>query len=119
MTKLAVITDDLMWGSSALGIASAAEMSASMIPPGAPIPADTTVIAIDLASTGFDGLSVAADLSSDPAVAGKPKIGVYSHVDIETKRRADEIGFDLVLPRSRFAREGGKLIKSLLGSNNA
>ncbi len=39
------------------------------------------------------------------AAAGPPTLGFYSHVDTETRARALAAGFDLVVPRSRMARE--------------
>jgi hypothetical protein len=45
-----------------------------------------------------------------------PVLGFYSHVDVETRRRAEEAGFDLVVPRSRMARELPELVARLLGS---
>ena len=46
--------------------------------------------------------------------AGVPRLGFYSHVDVDTRRRAEEAGFDLVVPRSRMAREMPDLVASLL-----
>lgn len=61
---------------------------------------------------------VVADLESvdTAAVAGSAKlsIGFYSHVDVETRRAAEEAGFDLVIPRSRMARELPALVERLL-----
>ena len=50
-----------------------------------------------------------------PAGTGAPRLGFYSHVDQETRRRAEEAGFDLVVPRSRMNREGAALVEKLLG----
>ena len=47
--------------------------------------------------------------------AGTPTLGFYSHVDVDTRRRADAAGFDLVVPRSRMAREGAALVDRLIG----
>ena len=44
---------------------------------------------------------------------GTRTIGVYSHVDVDTRRRAEAAGFDLVVPRSRMAREGPALVARL------
>jgi len=49
-----------------------------------------------------------------PEAAGAPRLGFYSHVDQETRRRAEEAGFDLVVPRSRMNREGPALVDKLL-----
>lgn len=114
MSKLVVISDDLMWGSSALAIAQAAGLEVALQSPQHPLPEDLSAIVLDLASTGFDGLAVAEELTANAQLAAKPKIGVYSHVDVETQRRAKDLGLELVVPRSRFAREGGDLLKKLL-----
>ena len=48
------------------------------------------------------------------ARAGVPTLGFYSHVDVETKNAADAAGIDLVVPRSRMARELPQLVDKLL-----
>lgn len=62
---------------------------------------------------------VVADLdavSAEPvAAAAKASLGFYSHVDVETRKRAEQAGFDLVVPRSRMARELPALVESMLG----
>jgi hypothetical protein len=50
---------------------------------------------------------------------GVPRLGFYSHVDVDTKRRAEEAGFDLVVPRSRMAREMPALVDGLLQGSDA
>jgi hypothetical protein len=50
----------------------------------------------------------------DVAPPGVPRLGFYSHTDVDTRRRAEEAGFDLVVPRSRMAREMPELVASLL-----
>jgi DNA-binding response OmpR family regulator len=47
-------------------------------------------------------------------LAGRPLLGFYSHVDVEVKQRAEKAGFDLVVPRSRMAREMPELVDRLL-----
>jgi DNA-binding NarL/FixJ family response regulator len=43
-----------------------------------------------------------------------PVLGFYSHVEADVRRRAQEAGFDLVVPRSRMAREGAALTERVL-----
>ncbi len=43
-----------------------------------------------------------------------PSLGFYSHVDVKTKRRAEAAGIDLIVPRSRMARELPELVERLL-----
>jgi hypothetical protein len=46
---------------------------------------------------------------------GVPVIGFHQHTDVETKRRAEAAGIDLVVPRSRMVRELPELARRLLG----
>ncbi len=41
-------------------------------------------------------------------------LAFYSHVEADVRAMAEEAGFDLVVPRSRMAREGADLIARLL-----
>jgi len=50
-----------------------------------------------------------------PDAAAAPRLGFYSHVDQQTRRRAEEAGFDLVVPRSRMNREAAALVEKLAG----
>jgi hypothetical protein len=66
------------------------------------------LIVVDLDAEGLD-LERLRTMS-----AKRPLLGFYSHVDADTKRRAEEAGLDLVVPRSRMARELPALVSSLL-----
>jgi hypothetical protein len=69
-----------------------------------PDPVQADAIVCDL-----DSVDVAA-----VAATGIPTLGFYSHVDVDTKRHADEAGIGLVVPRSRMSRELPELIAQLL-----
>jgi hypothetical protein len=76
------------------------------------------VAAADQAPAGTDLVIVDLDNTADFAQTlrpGTPSLGFYSHVDVDTKRRAEEAGFDLVVPRSRMAREMPELVARLTG----
>jgi hypothetical protein len=45
---------------------------------------------------------------------GVPVLGYYSHVQAETRAVAEAAGVDLVVPRSRMAREMPELVERLL-----
>ena len=49
-----------------------------------------------------------------PPPEGVPALGFYSHVEQDVRRRAEEAGFERVVPRSRMAREAAALVESLL-----
>jgi hypothetical protein len=47
---------------------------------------------------------------------GVPSVGFYSHVDQDTRLRAEEAGFGVVVPRSRMARETVAVVERALAS---
>ena len=57
----------------------------------------------------------AGDPDVDGIVGAVPSLAFYSHVDTEVRARAEQAGFDLVVPRSRMAREGADLVGRLVG----
>jgi hypothetical protein len=68
--------------------------------------ADADVLVVDLTSDAEERVS----LGGTPGVR---TLAFYSHVEQDTRGRADEAGFDLVVPRSRMAREGPALVERL------
>jgi hypothetical protein len=71
----------------------------------------------ELVAADADPDLVIADVEVvDPAdVAGQRRLGFYPHVQPELKRRAEDAGFDMVVPRSRMARELPDLVARVLG----
>jgi hypothetical protein len=65
-----------------------------------------------------DAEAIVCDLDAvDPAAVaavGLPSLGFYSHVDVEVRRRAQAAGVEVVVPRSRMARELPALVRGLL-----
>jgi hypothetical protein len=61
---------------------------------------------------------IVADVGDvDPGLVagnGVPVLGVYRHTDASTRARAEDAGVDLVVPRSRLARELPELVERLL-----
>jgi len=47
---------------------------------------------------------------------GLPVLAFYAHVEADVRRGAEAAGFELVVPRSRMAREGAALVARLLAS---
>jgi hypothetical protein len=60
------------------------------------------------------------DLDREPAEGvvglGIPVLGFYSHTNTETREAADAAGVDLVVPRSRMAREMPQLVERLVAT---
>jgi hypothetical protein len=65
---------------------------------------------------GVDLLVVDLDtVPVDVAVGnGIPVLGFYAHLNVETRKSAEAAGVDLVVPRSRMAREMPELVARLL-----
>lgn len=65
---------------------------------------------------GVDLIVADLDVENPEALVGlgMPVLGYYSHVDVDTRKVAEAAGVDLVVPRSRMARELPELVKRLL-----
>ena len=100
MARVAVLCPDLLFGSKIQGMLAAAGHE---------------VLPVRSASEASGADALVVDLHATLERAdGVPSLGFYSHVDQETRRRAEEAGFDRVVPRSRLAREGAALVERLL-----
>jgi CheY-like chemotaxis protein len=115
VASVVAIFDDLLLGSNVLGMLRAAGHDARLTADADAVhPDGAAVLIVDLASSGFDGLAAVERLRAAGELGETRTLGVYSHVDAETKRRAEAAGFDLVVPRSRMAREGAALVEGLV-----
>jgi len=105
VARVVAISSDLLLGSKVEGMLRAAGHEVTM----APGLADVSLEGTDL---------IVADLDAEDAATlvghGIPTLGYYSHVDVETRQRAETAGVDLVVPRSRMARELPELASKLL-----
>ena len=105
MAHVLALVTDLMLASRVEGSLRAAGHDVEVLGEPGPDAAEADLIVADLEAV--DPAAVAA--------IGPPTLGFYSHVDVETRKRATEAGFDLVVPRSRMARELPELAARLLG----
>jgi CheY-like chemotaxis protein len=75
--------------------------------------AGTDVLVVDLTTDLVDGIGLVETLRAGGALDGVRALGFYSHVEAEVRDRALAAGFDVVVPRSRMAREGAAIVGSL------
>jgi len=115
MARVVAVFDDLLLGSNALGMLRAAGHDATLTGAADVHPDGADLLIVDLAAAGFDGVAIVEALRATGELEGTRTLGVYSHVDADTRRRAEAAGFDLVVPRSRMAREGAALVGQLAG----
>ena len=105
MARVLAIATDLMLGSKIEATLRAAGHEVTLSP--------------SLQEARLDGVELLiADLEVENPEAlvgfGVPVLGYYSHVDVETRGAAVAAGVDLVVPRSRLAREMPQLVAGLL-----
>lgn len=105
MARVLSISTDLLLGSRVDATLSAA--------------GHEVVTAASLEEAPLEGIdAIVADLDVVDAEAltraAVPALGYYSHLDADTKARADAAGVDKVVPRSRMSRELPDLVTALL-----
>ena len=105
MARILSLSNDLMLGSKVQETLKAA--------------GHEVVASASIEESTWDGIElIVADLDLENPEAlvglGMPVLGYYSHVDVETRKTAEAAGVDLVVPRSRMARELPQLVERLL-----
>ena len=116
--RVALLCPDLLFGSKVEGALRAAghevtrydgeDMARAAVP-------ESDVLIVDLTADSYDGAVLIESMEMGRELEGVPTLGFYSHVDQDARRRAEQAGFDFVVPRSRMAREGAALVEQLVG----
>ena len=123
MARVLALVPDLLFGSRVQGALAAAGDEVELI---GDVPQlrerlsavhepRAQVLVVDLTDAQLDGAAVRESLAGHGLLEGVKTLAFYSHVDVETGQRAREAGFDVVVPRSRMAREGAELVARLAG----
>jgi CheY-like chemotaxis protein len=119
MARVLALVPDLLFGSRVQAALVAAGHEVELLSGPASVGArlaaapHVSVLVVDLTSDQLDGAAVVRACATDGTLAGTRTLGFYSHVDTETRERAEQAGFDMVVPRSRMAREGAELVTRL------
>jgi len=105
VARVVAVAPDLLLGSKVEAMLGAAghEVTLSLALSEAPLD-DADLLVADLDTENPEAL----------VGLGIPVLGYYSHVNTETRQAADAAGVDLVVPRSRMARELPQLAERLL-----
>jgi CheY-like chemotaxis protein len=131
MARVLALTGDLLFGSRVQGalvlaghevelVADEPRLRQRLAGAGDPVhdpagpPAD--VLVVDLTDERLDGAAIVRSLSDGGELRRARTLGFYSHVDAAARERAERAGFDLVVARSRMAREGVELVGRLLAT---
>ncbi len=103
MARILAVVPDLMLSSRVVESLGAAGHVVDVVP-ALPDAMDADALVCDLDAVDPAGV----------AATELPALGFYSHVDTETRAAAEAAGVDLVVPRSRMARELPVLVERLL-----
>jgi hypothetical protein len=113
MARVVAFIPDLLFGSSvvsALGAAGHETVLASNEEALRGAVGDAQALVVDLT---FD-VPERIELVRSVRPAGLKTLAFYSHVEADVRDQGREAGFDMVIPRSRMAREGAAVLDRLL-----
>jgi CheY-like chemotaxis protein len=116
MTRVVALVPDLLFGSKVVAMLEGAghEVTLTAQEDEARAEAEfSDVLVVDLTTDTIDGIMLVDSMTSGGELLGQRTLGFYLHTETEVPDRAREAGFDLVVPRSRMAREGTQLVERL------
>jgi DNA-binding NarL/FixJ family response regulator len=110
VARVVAFIPDLLFGSNVVGALQAGGHEVKLA--SAPT-ADADVLVVDLT------VDAPARIEAARAVLrpGLKTLAFYSHVEADVRAAALQAGFDLVVPRSRMAREGAALVDRLAAAS--
>jgi DNA-binding NarL/FixJ family response regulator len=122
MARVVALVPDLLFGSQVQGMLAAAGDEVELLGDehrvrdllGETAAPAVAVLVVDLTTDALDGSALVQALAGEGALARTRTLGFYAHVDVSVRERAEQAGFDLVVPRSRMAREGAQLVANLI-----
>ncbi len=111
MARVVAHLPDLLFGSKvdAMLVAAGHDVSPAGSVEGVP---EADLLVLDLCEGSAARLAQFA-----PAIAATRTLAFYLHTDVDTRTAALAAGCDLVVPRSRMAREGASLVERLLAAD--
>ena len=116
MARVVAFIPDLLFGSSVVGALTAAghePVLASNEDALRTALSDAQALIVDLTFDVPNRIELVRRLRPD----GLKTLAFYSHVEAEVRGQAREAGFDIVIPRSRMAREGVAVLDRLLAGS--
>jgi CheY-like chemotaxis protein len=119
MARAVILTADLLFGSNVQGMLTAAGHRVELASGptalhDALVREPAEVLVVDLTDEELQGVQIVRELREEGLLEGAPVLAYYSHVEPAVRDLAVGEGFDLVVPRSRMAREATTLVAALL-----
>jgi CheY-like chemotaxis protein len=116
MARVVALVPDLLFGSRVVSMLEAAGHEVTLTAQEDEARTETEfsdVLVVDLTTDDVDGIMLVDSMVSGGELRGQRTLGFYSHVEADVADRARHAGFDLVVPRSRMARDGAALVERL------
>jgi hypothetical protein len=110
VARVVAYIPDLLFGSNVVGALQAAGNEVQLAGDGTVDLAGAELLIVDLTADPAERIDEVRRLRPP----GIPVLAFYSHVEADVRRQAEDAGFELVVPRSRMAREGAALAQRLL-----
>jgi hypothetical protein len=110
VARILAFVPDLLFGSNVVGMLTAAGHEAVLA-------GDATALEREASTADALVLDLTVDAPERIELTrplGLRTLAFYSHVEADVREQAQRAGFDLVVPRSRMAREGATLVGRLL-----
>jgi hypothetical protein len=114
MARVVAFIPDLLFGSNVLGALQAAGHDVTLVSAVDAIPRElpgAQLLIVDLTADAGERIEQVAPISRGNDVR---TLAFYSHVEADVRAQAEQAGFDVVVPRSRMAREGASLVNRLV-----
>ncbi len=114
MARVVAFVPDLLFGSNVAAAIQAAGHESVLVPTGEALRAQAPgadLLIVDLTSDAPERIAQVVALRR----RGLRMLAFYSHVEASVRAEAEQSGIDLVVPRSRMAREGAALVERMLG----
>jgi hypothetical protein len=113
VARVVAFVPDLLFGSNVLGALQAAGHEPALVTQLDPVQLQSAdALIVDLTADASERIQQVK--ATRPH--GLPVLAFYSHVEADVRAQAEAAGIELVVPRSRMAREGGALVDRLLSS---
>ncbi len=109
MARVVAFIPDLLFGSNVVAALQAAGDEPVLVADADALQRELPAAEVLIVDLTFDAEARIEQLPQLPT-SGVRTLAFYSHVEADVRRQAEEAGFDLVVPRSRMAREGPTLV---------
>lgn len=119
MARVVAHVPDLLFGSKVEGMLAAAGHDVTLTGSESAVRGaidGSDVLVVDLFFEPDAGIGLLEGLRADGTLGGARTLASYAHTAPDIRARALAAGFDVVVPRSRMAREGAALVGGLLTS---